>query len=177
VLEVAISLTARSFLCFDGSLFTHSSEDDNVSILLFLGEQLGNLLANFSLGNLDIILSFTVISHQGQEAVVGDIEELVFLASNVGNVHVVGGGAKFFEFLAGEDINGDKMDLCVTVLTSLRGGHVDNLAGAILDADETVLSQGRALHGKGGRSTGIGTLESVFMLGIVGHFERECWIM
>jgi len=59
------------------------------------------------------------------------------------------------------------MDLGVSVLASLRSRHVDNLARAVLDDDETVLSQSRALHRKGGRGTGVGRLESVgFMLGI-----------
>lgn len=61
----------------------------------------------------------------------------------------MGGGAKFFEFLSGEDIDGNKMDLSVTVLASLGGGHVDNLAGAVLNNNKTVLPQGRALHREG----------------------------
>ena len=73
-------------------------------------------------------------------------------------------GAKFFELLASEDIDGNQMDLGVTVLSSLGGGHIDDLAGTVLDHDETVLPQGRALHGEGGRGAGIGGLESVLML-------------
>lgn len=95
---------------------------------------------------------------------VRDAYELVFLAADVGNVHVVGGRAKIFQLLASEDIDGDEMDLSVTVLASLRGGHFDDLARAVLDDDETVLPQSRALHGEGGRGTGIGALEGVFML-------------
>ena len=38
----------------------------------------------------------------------------------------------------------------MTVLASLRGGHVDNLAGAVLDHHEAILSQGRALHWESG---------------------------
>lgn len=95
---------------------------------------------------------------------IGDSYQLVFLASNVGDVHVVGGGAEFFKLLAGKDVDGDKMDLGVTVLTSLRGRHVDNLAGTVLDHNEAVLPQGRALHGEGGRGASIGGLEGVFML-------------
>jgi hypothetical protein len=68
----------------------------------------------------------------------------------------VGGGAKFFELLSGEDIDGDQMDLGVTVLASLGGRHVDDLARAVLDHNEAVLSQGRALHRESGRGTGIG---------------------
>ena len=56
------------------------------------------------------------------------------------------------------------MDLGVAVLAGLGGGHVDNLAGAVLDDDETVLSQGRALLGKGGRGTGVDAVEGVLML-------------
>jgi hypothetical protein len=78
----------------------------------------------------------------------------------------VGGGAEIFELLAGEDVNGDQMDLGVTVLSGLGGGHLDDLAGAVLDADETVLPQGRALHGVGGRGTRIGAVEGVLMLSL-----------
>ena len=76
----------------------------------------------------------------------------------------MGGGAEFFKLLASEDIDGDEMDLGVTMLASLGGGHVDNLARAVLDNNEAVLSQGRALHGEGGRGAGVGGLEGVLML-------------
>ncbi len=74
------------------------------------------------------------------------------------------GRAKFFEFLACKNIDSDKMDFGVAVLASLGGGHVDNLAGAILDNNEAVLSQGRALHRESGRGASVGGLESVLML-------------
>lgn len=76
----------------------------------------------------------------------------------------MGGWAKFFELLLGEDVDGDEMDLGVTVLTSLGGRHVDDLARAVLDDDESVLSQGRTLHGVGGGCTSIGRIEGVLML-------------
>jgi hypothetical protein len=90
--------------------------------------------------------------------------ELVLLAADVGDVHVVGGGAELFKLLGSEDVDGDQMDLGVTVLAGLRGGHLDNLAGTVLDDDEAVLPQSRALHGEGRRGTGIGALEGVLML-------------
>lgn len=90
--------------------------------------------------------------------------QLVLLAGDIGDVHVVGGGAQLFELLASEDIDGDKMDLGVTVLTSLGSRHVDNLAGAVLDHDETVLPQGRALHREGSRGASVGGIEGVLML-------------
>lgn len=53
----------------------------------------------------------------------------------------MGGWAKFFELLASEDVDGNKMDLGVTVLAGLGGGHVDNLAWAVLDHNEAVLAE------------------------------------
>jgi hypothetical protein len=90
--------------------------------------------------------------------------ELVLSTADVGDVHVVSGRAEIFQLLGGEDVDGDKMDLGVTVLASLGGGHLDNLARAVLDDDEAVLPQSRALHGVGGGGTGIGALEGVLML-------------
>jgi hypothetical protein len=90
--------------------------------------------------------------------------ELVLAAGNIGDIHVVGGWAEIFELLASEDVDGDEMDLGVTVLAGLGGGHVDNLAGAVLDHDEPVLAESRTLHGISGRGTGIGALKGVLML-------------
>ena len=73
-------------------------------------------------------------------------------------------GAKFFELLASEDIDSNQMDLGVTVLSSLGGGHIDDLAGTVLDHDETVLPQGRALHGEGGRGASVNALEGDIVL-------------
>jgi len=80
----------------------------------------------------------------------------------------VGGWREIFHLLAGEDVDGDHVDLGVTVLAGLGGGHLDNLAWAALDNNVTVLSQGRALHWEGHRGTGVGALESVLML------RKEC---
>ena len=82
----------------------------------------------------------------------------------------MGRWAQLFKLLAGEDVDGDEMDLGVTVLAGLGGGHVDNLAGAILDHDEAVLAEGRALHGVSGRRAGVNRLEGVVML-----YERRLW--
>ena len=90
--------------------------------------------------------------------------ELVLLTPDVGNVHVVGGRAEFFHLLGGEDVDGNQMDLGVAVLSRLGRGHLDNLAGAVLDANEAVLPQSRALHGVGEGGTGIGAVEGVLML-------------
>jgi len=90
--------------------------------------------------------------------------ELIFLADNVGDIHVVGGGAKIFKLLAGEDVNGNEMDFGVTVLAGLRGAHLNDLAGARLDDHKTILAESRALHRVGGGGASVGALEGVFML-------------
>lgn len=97
----------------------------------------------------------------------GHTHQLVLLTGDVGDVHVVGGGGQILELLASEDINGNDVDLGVTVLASLRGGHLDDLAGTALNDDVTVLPQGRALHGEGGRRAGIGRLEGNVVLDVV----------
>jgi hypothetical protein len=76
----------------------------------------------------------------------------------------VGGRAEIFVLLASEDVESDQVDLGVTMLAGLGGRHVNNLAGAVLDDDEAVLAESRALHGVGQRGAGIGGLEGDIML-------------
>ena len=76
----------------------------------------------------------------------------------------MGGRRQVFQLLAGEDVDGNDVDLGVAVLARLGGGHFDDLAGTTLDHDVAVLPQGRALHREGGRGTSVGALEGVFML-------------
>ena len=45
--------------------------------------------------------------------------DLVLLTPDVRNVHVVGRRGDIFKLLAGENINGDHVNLSVTVLASL----------------------------------------------------------
>ena len=87
------------------------------SVLAVLGKELVDLIADFTVGNLDIVLGGAIVGHEGEEAVVGDIElqyfsqenhttvaditnELILLAADIGDVHVVGGRAEFFQLLA-----------------------------------------------------------------------------
>lgn len=94
----------------------------------------------------------------------GSSYKLVLLAGDVGNVHVVGGRGQLLKLLASEDVDGDQVDLGVTVLAGLGGGHVDDLARAVLDDDVTVLAESGTLHGVGGRGTRIGGVEGHLML-------------
>lgn len=79
----------------------------------------------------------------------------------------MGRGGQILKLLASENIDGNNVDLGVAVLASLGGGHLNNLARAALDDNKTVLPQSRALHGEGGRGTGISRLESDLVLSIV----------
>ena len=49
-------------------------------ILLLLTEELVDLFTNLTLWNLDIILGGTVLGHEGEKAVVGDVELAELLA-------------------------------------------------------------------------------------------------
>ncbi len=76
--------------------------------------------------------------------------QLEFPSLDSGSIHVVGGGAKFLQLLAGEDVDTDKMDLGMPVFTGLGRGHFHNLARTALDDDVAALPQCRTLHGVGG---------------------------
>ena len=69
--------------------------------------------------------------------------------------------AEVFELLPGEDVNGDEMDLGVSVLASFGSAHLNDFAGARFNHDKAVLAECRALHGIGGGGASIGALESV----------------
>lgn len=90
--------------------------------------------------------------------------KLELAAGDVRDVHVVGGRGQLLELLAGEDVDGDQVDLGVTVLAGLGGGHVDNLARAVLDVDVAVLPESGTLHGVGERRTRISGVEGHLML-------------
>lgn len=50
----------------------------------------------------------------------------------------MGGWAKLLELLSGEDIDGDQVNLRVTVLSGLGGAHFDDLARTLLNDDVPV---------------------------------------
>jgi hypothetical protein len=145
-------------------------------------EEFLDLVTNIAFRQLDILLGRAVVRHEVQEAVVSNVKlyslsnnttadkahlqtyQLIFLTTDVGDVHVMGGRAQVFELLASEDVDGDEMDLCVAVLAGLGGGHFDNLAWAVLDHHEAVLAQRGALHRVRGRGAGVGTLEGVLLM-------------
>jgi hypothetical protein len=151
----------------DASLLTHSLEDGDEERLLGI-EGILDLLAELTIGELDVVLGLTGVEEDGDETVF-DVEELKFVAGDVGDVHVVGGGAELLELLLGEDIDGNQVNLGVSVLSGLGGGHLNNLAGPSLDDDVASLAKGRALHGEGGGSDVLGGLKGLL---VVGHCDQ-----
>jgi hypothetical protein len=156
---------------------------EHTGVLLLLLEELVDLVADLTLRNLDIVLGLAALSHQRHEAILSNIElsnissarflasrsagcthELVFLAADIRNLHIVGRRRQIFQLLAGEQVQSDQMDLGVTVLAGLGSGHVDDLAWALLDHDEAVLAQSGTLHRVGEGRAGIGGLEGELML-------------
>ena len=104
-------------------------------VLLVASEEFLDLVTNFTLGHLDIILGGTIVGHEGQKVVISDIElkptistlesptrtdfstyQLVFTADDIGDIHVVGGRRQIFQLLASKDVDGGQVDLSVTVL-------------------------------------------------------------
>lgn len=161
-------LVGRSLLVGDGLLLVHGGDDGDHEVLASLKVS-SDLLTNLGVGDLDVVLGTTVRVHQVEETVL-DVKELEFLPPDVGDVHVVGGGRNVFKLLAGEDVDGDKVDLGVTVLTSLGSGHVNDLARPALDDNVTVLPESGTLHREGLGSPGTGGLESLVVL-LLSHFE------
>jgi len=100
-----------------GLLLAHSADDRDEQVLSIL-EVLLNLLAQITFRDLDVVLGDTFLGHQVEETII-DIDKCVFGTIDVGDIHVVCGGTDIFELLAGEDIDGNEMNLGVTVLPRL----------------------------------------------------------
>ena len=125
----------------------HSLGDGNIDFLSVI-KVCADFVAEFAFGKLDVVLGGTFAGHQVEETIINvnlsvsvschKGYQLEFSADNVRDIHVVGGRAEIFQFLLGEDllsiptersdyINANQMDLGVTVLSSLRGTHINNL--------------------------------------------------
>lgn len=60
------SITVSGGCCMDTTVLT--------GILLLFAEELGDFFANLALWNLDIVLGSAILGHEGEEAIVGDVE-------------------------------------------------------------------------------------------------------
>jgi len=149
------------------SFLAHGLGDGDIDLLAIVKVCL-DLIADIAFGDFDVVLGSTFGGHQAEETII-DIDQLVLSSVNVGDVHVVGGGAEIFILLLGEDINADQVDFGVTVLARLGGTHIDNLAGTSLDEDVATLAESRALHGEAQRRPRRDGGEFLLVDRIVGH--------
>ena len=92
----------RGLLHSKGVLLSHSGDNGDENLLSVVKHGL-DLLADLALGELDVVLGLSVTVHEVEEAVV-DVDELVLVPDNVGDVHVVGGRRQILELLVGEDL-------------------------------------------------------------------------
>lgn len=80
------------------------------------------------LGKFDILTHLTVLFiKKGAESIGGDVHQRVLLAVHERDVSGVGGGHNIFVLLIGKNINSGEVALGVTVLSSLGGGHINDL--------------------------------------------------
>ena len=61
------------------------------SVLPILGEELGDLVTNLTIRDLDVLLGLARVGHEGQEAIVGDVELYHGVYQYVGPVQVTPG--------------------------------------------------------------------------------------
>ncbi len=102
--NVSRLLVTSGFLEGHGLLFTHGRDDCHEKVLSVLKGSL-NVLAQITLGYLDVVLGRSILSHEVEETII-DVHELQFNTVDIGDIHVVGGGGDIFELLAGEDLVG-----------------------------------------------------------------------
>ncbi len=109
-------------------------------------------------------LGGAVFQHEGAEAVIRDVKNLIIFLDHVGNVDVVGGGANVLILAASEDINADDVRLSVAVLAGLGGTDISNLARTLVDDDVATFTKETRLHGNRGGGTGIGGVNGKVLL-------------
>ena len=139
---------------------THSGDNSNVDLLTLI-EGVTDLVSQLTLRDLQVVLGLSVVQQARAVSLVVDINQTEIGTLDLGDLDVVGGGAQILELLAGEDVDGDEVNLGVTVLSGLGGGHLNNLARVTLDDNVSTLAEGGGLSGGGGISVGF------------GHFGRE----
>lgn len=134
---------ARHLLHRDDFLGTHGRQDSHQQILAFVKVSL-HLLVDLVGVHVEeqVRAGVVLVIHDGDKALLIDIDELEILAGHNRGRHVVRRRRNILELLSGEDVNGHDIGLGVTVLACLRRRIVDDLAGKTLDHDVRALLQG-----------------------------------
>lgn len=153
----SVSLFAGQDLGSDSTFLPHGrNHGDHEFITGF--ELCLDFLANFAFRDTQVLPDFTVVAHQGHVAFI-DVNQLVVYPLDGGNIHVVGGRAHIFMLLVGKDVDANQVNLGMSVLAGLGGGHLHNFAGMSLQHNIPVLTQSRALHRVGGGGAGLASRE------------------
>ncbi|GMR36382.1 hypothetical protein PMAYCL1PPCAC_06577 [Pristionchus mayeri] len=104
----------------EDGLLTAGGNHSKVHSAIVLLKSSTDLLSELSLGKTNVILGVAVLRvHKGAESITVDVHEHVLLSLDDGDVHVVGGRADILELLASEDVESDKVNFGVTVLSGL----------------------------------------------------------
>ena len=139
------------------------------SVLLLVNEQLADLGTNLVVGTLDVVLGGTVLTHEGHEVIVTNVElcrfcqqstclcprsvdpyKLELAAGDVGDVHVVGGRGQLLELLAGEDVLGQLGNgLSVGLGLETHALGLQEHAQFLVVCDDTVVDNGELPLGVG----------------------------
>jgi len=160
-------LIATSLLLEGNNLLdSNGSLDGAADLVLSLSPRIADLLRHgFRVwGEVNIGLLVSALVHEGELALLSDINNFPFGTVDHGNGGSVGGGYHIFELLASEDINGGEIAFSVAVLSGLGDGNVKDLAWLSLDHDVSSLLDLSSLHGDGGGGTGVGALDGVFII-------------
>ena len=107
----------------------HSAKHSHRESLASVESSLNLTVESFrDLGEFDILTHLTILLIQKRaESIRGDVHQRVLLAVNEGNVSGMGGWHNVFVLLIGKNINGGEVALGVAVLSSLGGGHINDL--------------------------------------------------
>ena len=122
---------------------TRETTHQNINFLL---DGVLDFFTDSVLGALEVVPGVAGVVHEGEE-VVFEPDQLEVLALHIGDFHVVCGGTDILKLLAykesikeqvlgeeltGEDVKGDHVNLGVSVLASLGGRHLNDLARPVL---------------------------------------------
>jgi len=161
------SSTLGRLLPRDGLFLAHGRHDRDQHVLSFIKCSI-NVPSKVTVRDFDIVFGITVVVQEVQKTII-NVSQAVFLPLNVRDVHVVCRWADIFQFFTRENVDGDEMDLGMSVLSSLGSRHIDDFAGAAFYDDMAVFAESRTLHGVGERGACAGPLEGLVVSLIVRH--------
>lgn len=153
----------------DNLLNTNSSLDGDRHLVLAFGPMFADLTSHSirNTGEVDVSLLVTSLVHEGELAILSDIDDLPIRANDNGDGGSVGRRDHILELLAGEDIHRQKVALSVAVLSGLGDGDAEDLAGLSLNHHVSALLDLPSFHGDNSGRSGVGIFNHVLL--IVGH--------